>query len=74
MSSISRRDFLRQSGRARLAVSFLSIVPQLVETGRAQQADKDSGEFVLITQTGASRQSPPEVAGGTQSSASRNYH
>jgi raffinose/stachyose/melibiose transport system substrate-binding protein len=47
---LSRRAFLCQSGKAGLAVSLLG----LARTGHAQQAEKYSGELVLITQTGAS--------------------
>ena len=52
--SISRRTFLRRSGRAGVAVSFLTLMPQLGETGRAASAEKYSGNLVLVTQTGAS--------------------
>jgi raffinose/stachyose/melibiose transport system substrate-binding protein len=53
-ASITRRTFLRRTGGAGFALSFLSLAPQLARKSWAQQAQDYTGELVLITQTGAS--------------------
>jgi ABC-type glycerol-3-phosphate transport system substrate-binding protein len=53
-ASMTRRTFLRRTGGAGFALSFLSLAPQLARRTRAEQTQDYTGELVLITQTGAS--------------------